>query len=211
MDHITFRAKRSLEHLPPRRPSYFQIATMIVNREPSHQSKLWRILEETRVRLADLDSARDQVADFYDQIEIMNCDIEDLRDQPVNSTNDETRLNAKIRMAQRRVDNSNMQIVKVREIMAAKQEELKFLLDTFDELSAIEAIKPWDDSAAQAEYWEKKLGTDIALRNALNLPPDLETIKAALALPDFIGLKKNLHESIIKAINQKAINANAGQ
>ncbi len=107
-----------------------------------------------------------------------------------------SKRDAQVRMAERRIDSSFGQIVKVREIMSAKQEEVKFLLDMFDDLSKIEPVKSWDDDQVQAEYWEKKLGMDIALRSSLKLPPDLEVIKATLSLPDSVGLKQHLRKSL---------------
>jgi len=211
-EEILYKAKHILLDLPPRRPSYFQLATMLVGREPTHQSKLWRILEEVRSKMADLEGAKDQIADYYDQIEIMKADLEDLKKTPSacgvshkykESQTDLTRRKAKTRMAERRIDAQFLQIVKIREILAAKQEEIKFLLDMYESLSLVEAVKPWDDEKSQAEYWEKKLGADIALRNVLKLPPDLETIKAGLALPDSIGLKQHLHKSINELVKKK--------
>ncbi len=203
-EELFARAREILVSIPPRRPSYFQLAVMLVGREPTHQSKLWRILEEVRSKVAEAEAAKDQIADYYDQIDIMKADMEDLKYTYIHSDNssDLRRREAKVRMANRRIDNSVLQIVKVREIMAAKQEEIKFLLDMFDDLSRIEPVKSWDDEKTQAEYWEKKLGADIVLRNLFKLPPDLETIKATLALPDSIGLKQHLHKSINELVQQ---------
>ena len=196
MEETISRAKEILEKLPPRRPSYFQLATMLVGREPTHQSKLWRILEEVRAKLTDLEAAKDQISDYYDQIEIMKADLEDLVLQYGKTPSDTKRTEAKKRMSKRRIDAANIQIIKIREVLAGKQEEIDFLINMFKEMSKIESVKPWDDEASQVEYWEKKLGTDIALRNVLKLPPDLETIKGALALPDSVKLKQHLNKAI---------------
>ncbi len=197
MEELLKKAKNILENVPPRRPSYFQLATMLVGREPTHQSKLWRILEEVKSKVSELDGAKDQIADYYDQIEIMKCDLQEIHDD------NEIRKEAKIRMAKRRIDASFANIVKIREVMVGKQEEIDFLLNMFNELSEIEKVKSWDDKKSQEEYWEKKLGTDISLRSVLKLPPDLEAVKTVLSLPDSIGLKKVLHKSIGALIEGK--------
>ncbi len=197
MEELLKKAKNILENVPPRRPSYFQLATMLVGREPTHQSKLWRILEEVKSKVSELDGAKDQIADYYDQIEIMKCDLQEIHDD------NEIRKEAKIRMAKRRIDASFANIVKIREVMVGKQEEIDFLLNMFNELSEIEKVKSWDDKKSQEEYWEKKLGTDISLRSVLKLPPDLEAVKTVLSLPDSIGFKKVLHKSIGALIEGK--------
>lgn len=175
--------------IAPRRPSFFTLEHMLVGKEVTHQAKLQRIMEELRSKVQEIEGARDQIADALDQHRLMEIELEN-QFSPKNITSES--LEIQRRMALRRLDASGRQIATLREITRSRCEEVEFLVHLFKKLKTIEEPKNWDDPEVQREFYEAKLGQEIVIRQQLGMRPDMEIVRAVMALPPESNLKKML-------------------
>jgi hypothetical protein len=185
-------------HQAPRRPSQFQILHLLINKEPTNQGRLWRAVEEMRSKKMEIDSANEQIKDYEDQIKIMVIDERDIMiDGGMSNQQDAIiKCECQKRMAQRRIESTKKQIEEIKYIIESRKQEIEILLDIYQQLSTKEGIQSWDDPKAQLQYWEAKLGNEIALRTAAGMPQDLEVLRSAMSLPGESRLKQLIRESI---------------
>lgn len=199
------------------RHSFFQLKHFIVDREYTHQGKLWQCLREIRSRKTSLKSlkleieaARDQMILLHNQDRAVERDLGRLKIQatpvptPSNATlamydqaaleDDVINLTVTLRQVARRIKSQQDQIdglyLKAEDLEA----EISFFLDTFETLNAKEMVKPFDDPEAQKDYWTKKFLNEINIKTLLGLPLDVELVKTVLALNDDSPVKTQMIE-----------------
>lgn len=197
IDNIVGQAYEQLSMIAPRRPSFFTLEHMLVGKEVTHQAKLQRIMEEIRSKVQEIEGARDQIADALDQHRLMEIELE--KQFPAEKISSET-AEIQSRMALRRLNASGRQIATLREITKSRCEEVEFLIHLFKKMKDIEEPRDWDDPDVQREFYEAKLGQEIMIRQQLGMRPDMEIVRAVMALPPESNLKKVLEGRLPKEI-----------
>lgn len=154
------------------RHTFFQLNFFVLAKEPTHQAKLKRCVDEIKVRKKSID--------------MMNLEIDDLKDkneliqQKINSTSNEIEK----RILKRKIFVSDKNIEELFNKIKSENEEIQFFIKAYDKLNSIESIKPWDDINVQLEYWNAKYSEELKYRLLCGLPIDMELIKSIMAMPD---------------------------
>lgn len=180
------------------RPSFFVLEHLLINKEPTHQAKLYRAAEEIKSKLKEVKALENQIDDSNDSIKLMELKFKKTK----------TEINKiEYKMLQRRKQSILEDIDRLKDLKEARLEEIDFLANIYENLSKIEMPKDWDDDSVQLQYHEAKLGNELALRSILGYSQDLEVIKSIMALPDKSTLKQVLSSQIGKP-KTGALNAN---
>lgn len=178
------------------RHSYFQMKYFLINKEPTHQSKMWQCLREIKARQESLIAIDLEIEDSKENLELMQMDIDRLgsalsRKKSLGKSQKsirrtEIRLNKACR--QRLAGSRNLESLqrKKRNI----EEEAAFFVATFKNLEQVEPLKDFDDLEAQKQYWGERLLQKINLKMLLHSQVDTELIETALALPDDVPIKE---------------------
>lgn len=180
----------------PKRPSFFALEYMLVGKEETHQAKLFRITEEIRSKISEVDSIDNQIEDTQDSIKLMEIDYKKIEDT-------EEGIIQK-RMITRRIKGKIKENERMNQTKKARIEEIEFLTNLYEKLVKIEPQKNWDDYNVQLEYFDAKIGKEISMRTMLNSGPCLELLKSALALPNESNIKKYLISATKKEMLENA-------
>jgi hypothetical protein len=100
------------------------------------------------------------------------------------------------------MEDNEKKIAELKETAGYLNEECQFFIQAFNQLTAIEPLKVWDDLEVQKQYWDTKIGHMLKLRLILGLPLDEELIKSALSLHDESETRKKT-ENLLTATQQQ--------
>jgi hypothetical protein len=179
------KAAKIVESDVPNRHSFFQLNCFVLGKEPTHQAKLRRCVEELRSRKKDIDSCLLQIDDLQDRNDLIRCDMS-------YWTFKEEEREIRCRIAERTILQNNNAIDELKSKMKGIEEEMLFFSQAFEKLSEVEPIKQWDDTEVQMEYWNAKLYEDIQHRLLMRLPIDVEIIRTVLAMPPTATVRKQM-------------------
>lgn len=178
------------------RHSYFQMKYFIVNKEPTHQSKMWQCIREIKSRHESLLALDMEVEDSKENLELMQMDVDRLtlsleRKRSVGGKQKPLRR-AEIRLnkARRHMLAASRNLEGLEKKRKNLEEEAAFFVAAFKSLHEAEALRNYDDIDAQKQYWGEKLLQKINLKMLLQSHVDTELIETVLALPDDIPIKE---------------------
>jgi hypothetical protein len=181
----------------PSRHSFFQLNFFIIGKEPTHQAKLRRCVDELRVRKRSLDA--------------MNLELDELDDKKLlldfEDRYEGAEKEIRTRMVARKRATIDQAIEDVLDKIKNCEEEMLFLTEAFNKLSEISPIKSWDDLEVQTEYWNAKLSEEINHKLLMKMPIDIETVKLALAMPPNAPIRNQLI-SLLKVQGEKLLEGN---
>src|SRR5579859_509453 len=126
----------------PNRHTFFQLNFFVLGKEPTHQAKLKKCVDELRLRKKEMDSITMEIEDLKDKNEILNIDINKL---PSHYSE------VQARMINRRIEANNKSMDDYISRARVIEEESIFFVQAFKKLSEIEPMKQWDDTAVQTE------------------------------------------------------------
>jgi hypothetical protein len=215
----------ALKLAPEQRHSYFQMKHFIVNKEPTHQAKLWQCLRELQSRKDSIESIIFEIEEANDNIALIDIEKEkgtaslnkivnsyDSYGQDMHTADVLSRLKdkelyvkeweIKDRQIVRKKKIAEVNLQKLKEKQAYLEQETRFFLDCYKELNKIEPVKDFDDLEAQTQYWNERLGQEVTLRTLLQLPLDAELAKTILSLADEVPIKTKLVNSL-KHVSQR--------
>lgn len=170
----------------PERHTFFQLNFFILGKEPTHQAKLKRCIEELKCRKKTIDSMGLEIDELQDRNELLYWEMNNAKFE------DDQERTIKCRMADRKILSNNNQIDELKSKVKNCEEEMVFFSEAFVKLSEIEAFKQWDDFEVQVEYWDAKLMDEIKQRMMMRMPIDLEIAKTAMALPQECQVRKQI-------------------
>jgi len=174
------------------RHSYFQLKFLLIGKEHTHQSRMWRCLTELKSRKEAMDGIELEIAEVKDQLRLLEIQKIRLSQQTFNDRLEKEEIEIKIRQLDRQIkaNESNLTALAIRD--KHNTEEADFFIRSFHSLRAKEPLRPYDDLEAQQEYWDKKIEQEINLKAALGHPLDSELIKTALCLGNESSIKKKV-------------------
>lgn len=175
------------------RHTFFQLSFFVIGKEPTHQAKLKKCVDELKCRKRAIDSMMLEIDDLNDKNELLSVEINAM---------DEVRK----RMTNRRIVLNKRSIEDILSKIKGQKEEAAFFVKTFEKLNGIEKIKSWDDPDVQLEYWNAKYMEEINYRILVGLPIEMDMLKSILAMPDTNVKKKVL--SLL--VNKKTIEEKNG-
>lgn len=181
------------------RHSLFQLKYFLIGKEPTIQSKLWRCIRELKARKDTSTSLLLEIEDVKDDRELIQLNIDEILEQNASITNEIMikKADLSIRKLKRKQQELLNRLENLNNRLNSLKEEIDYLCRSYESLSQIEPLKPYDDLNSQKQYWDEKLSQDLYLRNVFNAPADLELIKTILALN---------HDSPLKKATQNLIN-----
>lgn len=178
------------------RHSYFQMKYFIVNKEPTHQAKMWQCLREIKSRYESLQAIELEIDEGKDNLELIDININKMKaayDKKASSgkTPDTLKIcEIKLRKAKRQRIAAEKNIELLVKKKKNLEEEANFFTLAFRNLQTVEPLKDFDDLEAQKKYWGEKLLQKINLKMLLQSHVDTELIETVLALPDDIPIKE---------------------
>lgn len=175
----------------PDRNTFFQFNFFNLGKEPTIQGKIHACLNELKGRRDSLRAMELELTNAGDQIELLG-----LEKKRVEAKFPEEEWDIRRRMIDRKIVGTQDQILKLREKQAAIEEEVQFFLSAFKQLAAKEAPRPWDDFDVQLQYWNARYAQEMRTRIIMGLPPDLNTVKCVMQLPDSAPIKAELLQVI---------------
>jgi hypothetical protein len=194
-------ANKALNKALPDRHSYFQLRYFVIGKEPTVQAKMWQCLREIKARAKSLENINLEIEESNDNKELLDIEIE--KGWPGTSAQEAKIRKRKQERKKKRLEQS---IIDLKEKKTDLEQETEFFLKSLEALEKIEALKDFDDTGAQIEYWSAKLSEELNLRNLFKGPLDMELIKTILALPDGTPIKTqtvNTIENVQKALLEK--------
>ncbi len=219
---------KTLDRRVVNRHSLFQLKHFVIGKEPTNQRRLWRCLEEMKVRREGLLSLKTQMEDTQDNIELTRIKLERLENDYMSTTSpteQEGQLRQKEyiihgRKLTRDIERMGAAMRKLAEQYHEQSEEAEFFLKAFQHLEKREKLRPFDDFDAQLEYWNERFGQALNTRVLLQLPLDAELVQSAMALPEgspvrkqVVTLLENQHKQFqaLKAKAELPPSTNGGQ
>lgn len=174
----------------PDRHTYFQLNFFVLGKEPTHQAKLKRCVEELRSRKRSIEAIDLEIADLQDQNELTRLRVK-------NQPNTESGKIEK-RILERKVGAVVKSVLDLQVRKNNITEEMIFFVEAFEKLSQVEPLKQWDDIEVQGEYWNAKITEEVNHRILMQLPINADIIKTALSLPFDLPVKKNIEKLLSK-------------
>jgi hypothetical protein len=196
-----------LKNAPVGRISYFQMKYFVIGKEPTHQARLWRCIQELTSKNEEIEFLKMELDSMNDKLEIdeLNAEIDALAEKyrntwGIDGPNDCEDLYIKQiqkqqvekRQAKRKKDAFLKSKAKIEKKLEETKEEAIFYAEAYESLLKHGHLKPFDDFQSQVEFWNEKLSQDFNLKSMLNKAPDLECLKTILALPNDAEVKQNL-------------------
>jgi hypothetical protein len=181
------------------RHSFFQMKYFIINKEPTHQAKLWRCMRELYARREVMESMRLELEECHDNLELMDVEMKKV-DLVASHTpagiSGMTELNKQEgeihkRKHERKKKVLQSTIASLEKKLVETNEEAAFFLEAFRSLEKIAPLKPYDDLPSQKEYWNEKITQEFQLRSLLGMPADVDLAKTTMCLMDDMPAKQN--------------------
>lgn len=178
------------------RHSYFQMKYFIVNKEPTHQSKMWQCIREIKARYESLLAVDMEVEDSKENLELMQMDIDTLgsalekKKSLGKSQKSLRRTEIRLSKARRQRLAASRNLEALEKKRKNLEEEAAFFVAAFRSLQSAEPLRNFDDIDAQKQYWGEKLLQKINLKMLLQSHVETELIETVLALPDDIPIKE---------------------
>jgi len=191
-----------LKNAPPGRESYFKLKHFIIEKEPTHQGKLWKILMELKVRSEALEGLGLEVEETKDNRKLLEIHKKKMELQMEGAAYlDVEEMKIHNRQLDRKLVALDKKLSKLEDKIKSITDESEFFVKSFESLNQIEELKNYDDFKAQTEYWNAKLSEEMNLRALLGAPMNMDLINSTLSLPDNAPIKK----ATLYMINEKQL------
>jgi hypothetical protein len=197
-----------VERAPESRHSYFQLKHFVLGKEPTIQAKLWQCLREIEARRESIRSMEREIEETRDRHRLADVEMEklvvSLRHKEKEGLGADKELlpllrietEVRVRQTRRQKEGLEEHVSKLTRQKRFAEQEARFFVQAFEAMEKVEALKDYDDLAAQADYWNQKVAEEINLRMLLQRPLDPETVRTALALPDQCPVKKQTAQTL---------------
>lgn len=190
------------------RHSFFQMKYFIINKEPTHQAKLWRCMREMFSRREAIEAMQMELDDCQDNLGLTDIEIErqnrtNIEGDPLNTKE----VELKIRKLERKRKAIQATVASLEKKLVETQEEAAFFLEAFRSLEKVEPLKPYDDLESQKQYWNEKIRQEFQLRTLIGQPADIDLAKTTMCLMDDMPVKQDF----VKAIGAKRKQLNEQQ
>jgi hypothetical protein len=196
------------------RHSFFQMKYFIVNKEPTHQAKLWRCLRELHARKDVIEATRVELDDCRDNLELTEIEIKKLN-ICMNFKTPEVRSGVLMEIPEIEALNKEESTIRERKLERKKQailgtiaslekksveiqEESAFFVEAFRSLEKIAQLKPFDDLTSQKEYWNEKIAQEFQLRALTGMPADVDLARTTMCLMDDMPVKGQFLQALEK-------------
>ena len=190
------------KHNLPNRHTFYQLKYFVIGKEPTIQSKLQKCIKE-------IDSRKDAIRDMIlsieesnDDIKLIELKIKSIDKKKTKSSIDEEFKKINIKKLNRKKENLINNIKSIEKKKIDTEEEIKFLLATFNEIEKIENLKPYDDLQSNMEFWNENFSQELKLRILLQRPLETELVKCILSLNNSVPIKQELIQ-MIESSNKK--------
>lgn len=185
------------------RHSLYQLKFFLINKEPTHQSKMWRCLRELKSRNDSIEAMSLELEDLEDSKLLLDLDLERLKTKSLGIEGiDKKEYEIRIRQIRRKKESIAKSMVGIHKRLQETKQEATFFLDNFYELEKIQPLKPFDSVEVQEEYWNERLSEELKLKLLVKRPLDTELIKTILSLRDSSPIKQEMI-NIFGQMNEK--------
>ncbi len=186
------------------RHSFFQMKYFIINKEPTHQAKLWRCMRELYVRRDAIEAILLEIEECKDNLELLDIEVTRLQGSAFPLVeNGMEELNKrekeiKLRKLERNRKAGHAQIATLEKKLKETQEESAFFYEAFVSLEKKEALKPYDDMDSQKEFWNEKITQEFQMRALTGQPADVDLARTTMSLMDDMPVKQKFIQAIKK-------------
>jgi hypothetical protein len=172
------------------RHSDFQIEKFIIGKELTPSAQAWQCIRELKSRYENLVNLNLEIENVLDDIEIKKIEIEEEKKENTKKTP------FIVRKLERSLNSLQTNHSKLLENKKNYEEECEKLLNLFLNIEKNNKILSWNDSEAQAQYFENKFRNEMNLDFLLGHPVNKELVRSILQLDNSSKLKNNLIELI---------------
>ena len=184
------------------RHSDFQIEKFIIGKENTPSAQAWQCVRELKSRYDNLTNLEMEIENVLDDIEIKKIEIEEEKEKNTRKTP------FLVRKLERSLNNLFINYNKLIENKKNYLDECAKFLEIFDKIENQNKILEWNDSEAQAQYFENKFRNEMNLDFLLGHPVNKELVKSILQLDNSSKLKTNFLELLD---NRKGLLGNGQQ
>ena len=191
---------KEIEHILEFRPlanrnSLYQLKYFLINKEPTHQSRMWRCLRELQTRKAAMDSIALEMEELNDSNILLDIELERLTRKKAElaaTPLDRSEIEVRIRQINRKKAAISQSEVDLRKRMIETEQEATLFLDVFKELDQVSPLKPYDSIDVQEEYWNERLSEELRLKMLLGKPIDTELAKTILSMRESAPIRNEM-------------------
>ena len=189
---------------PENRHSLFQLKYFVLGKEPTHQARLRKSLNELAIRKVSLDNFMLAIEEAKDNIELLDIQLENIDEQQKETKKplDIRQMDVEIRKLKRQRKSLENQIYSLEGQKKECEIETEFFLNAFRSLEQVEPLKPFDDLETNMEIWNEKYAQALNLSLLLQRPLEFEFVNSVLALDNNMPIKKELINILDQVQNQ---------
>jgi hypothetical protein len=178
------------------RHSFFQIKYFIVLKEPTHQARLWRCIQEMEVRKESIKALRMEIEDSKDNLRLIEIEMAKSEVNSPSDPLDKEERAIQIKKRQRRQIVAQDRLLGLQKKLKEVEEETNLFYEIYKALEKQEPLKPYDDFESQLQMWNEKISQEFDLRGLLGLPVDLELARTTLALENGTPIKQKFIQKL---------------
>ena len=178
----------------------------LIGKEPTNQAKMWQCLRELKTRRQSLKAISLEIEEAKDKLELL--DINTKRKEAELDNNDGSdellfrELRIFLKQLERQKQSLRESLTELQEREKWIEEESRFFVETFKNLSKIEPLRHFDDYDCQKQYWNEKLSQKVNLKMLTHNSIDSELIETIVALPDEVQIKQQTLQTLTFKQNQ---------
>lgn len=185
------------------RNSLYQLKFFLINKEPTHQSRMWRCIRELKARRDTMEAISLELAELEDTRELYEIELTRLEQKECDAELDKKENDIRVRQVNRKKAALARNVIDLHKRLHEAKQEAAFFLDNFSELEKIQPLKQYDSVEVQEEYWNERLADEVKLKLLLGRPLDTELVKTVLSMRDSAPIKGEMI-NIFSQIQAKA-------
>lgn len=172
------------------RNSLYQLKFFLINKEPTHQARMWRCLRELKGRRDVINAIGLELAEIEDTKALYDIELQRLKENEVDAKSlDKKEAEIKTRQINRKKAALAQSTIDLHKRLHEAKQEASFFLDSFSELEKIQPLKPFDSIDVQEEYWNDRLADELKMKMLVGRPLDTELVKTILSMRDSAPIK----------------------
>ena len=178
--------------------SDFQIENFMIGKEPTPNGQIWQCIRELQSRFESLENLKLEIEELYDNMDLKKLDMRILeikrsKNSDVNLKEIfEAKNHIKLKKIKRKIKSMEKTLDSLLEKKNCLELESEKICNIFKDLISKHGYSDFEDSKAQAEYWDAKFKLDLNLCSILGYNISIDLVKSAISLPEDTPVRKQV-------------------